>query len=1350
MAELSIPSVDEADGESEYYYYIDGDEIVIVNQRPISSAQSGFIELAYDTSEKTFEYVDMAPSDPFVANISVTKDNIEVTAADEVAPVHINTGAEIEAVSKSSEGDRESSWKDSWGVKPEDADEYYYLIWRIVSNVKDVTQPYNFTLADTFSNEEAEIVGYKLSGESVFSDKHTVYNCCEEQKRIDYVLTRHKKSFYEPLETYTLKNKVEAQVDPVDQLDEDTSAQSSAIFVYTHPEFQRPIGRFNSSKKGSGVYNYGLDDLKERSVPYTEKNLNYIVRITGYSYPWTRDNNADPDSEDSYGKKKVKFVLTDEDLYFNGNPEKLTSEDYEIGSISYFIQSKDAEYDADNMKFVMANSVTYADDEYLTFYAKINDSEEFVYVGRYHIKTQTPSFEPQYVKSMSESSLVFNDNCTGFQIVTENVHYYTNLSAAVNCRLKPSDYILEKTGSSDKVYLRNKLNASVLDADDEYIYHSDSYANDYSVGVQKKSEIIKEIKNTVNNKAKKFVTIGWKVRMSEYFTSNEGTEYVNQSSGRFYDLLPIGCEFVPDSVRITADYHVLPSTAYDIQTIPNYNGTGRTMIIADIRESGDRYYLEYSTTYSWDNMADYGKKVLNSVAYQTGNDSIAGGFPDNGGNIEEKLLMQGLDDESTGNRFIYGQRKSVLDVLSSASVGLTKRVKGPADTTYKTTATVGPDAIYSYRIRFSTDAISKSKNLIFYDSLENYNNAGDPGNWKGRLVDVDVSQLIRAGISPVVYYSKAEGLNINIDDNRDLNAVVGGEKLWLTAEEIGDLSLARAVAIDLRKDSNGNDFVLGQSQSLTAVLYLRAPENDETQSADPVAYNNIYAENTVIDLLDNEEDSFVHYNFTTVHYRVMSDFGILKVDSSDTEKPVKDISFCLDGTSDYGTGVYKVLTTDKNGQLMFRNIEKGTYRLFEYAGTDDYQEIREEMVLVIDGYGHVTLNGEPVQGYATITNDPRVHTDIQFTKRDLVNKRQTLPGIKFKLYGTSDYGTDVILYSVSDSAGVVTFENIEPGKYKMTEIETDEAHVLSDTIYTVTVDDNGNFSVSDSYMETNGTISVYNEPYHSFTVLKVGYSDGASVAGAKFRLYGTSDYGTKVDMEKVSFRNGQIIFSGLEAGTYILEETEAPEDYTLDETKRIVKITADGSVTISGIDTNAMGYHVIPNKENGVVTITKKWIDRADNDTRPTPIIHLSSERKATEATFRISPSGAHQSWTLLRYYFNNRAFDTENKAKGFRHWTETDSYPEGAYRVDDQKTDYQIYVWMDEDGIIWWWSDAQEVYLPENCTDFFRYLPNLEAVDLKDISTAKTKNMSNMFYGCSKMTELDISSFDTGVLSCK
>ena len=34
-------------------------------------------------------------------------------------------------------------------------------------------------------------------------------------------------------------------------------------------------------------------------------------------------------------------VLTDEDLYFNGNPEKLTSEDYEIGSISYFIQSKD-------------------------------------------------------------------------------------------------------------------------------------------------------------------------------------------------------------------------------------------------------------------------------------------------------------------------------------------------------------------------------------------------------------------------------------------------------------------------------------------------------------------------------------------------------------------------------------------------------------------------------------------------------------------------------------------------------------------------------------------------------------------------------------------------------------------------------------------------------------------------------------------------------------------------------------------------------------------------------------------------------------------------------------------------
>jgi len=52
VAELSIPSVDEADGESEYYYYIDGDEIVIVNQRPISSAQSGFIELAYETHRR--------------------------------------------------------------------------------------------------------------------------------------------------------------------------------------------------------------------------------------------------------------------------------------------------------------------------------------------------------------------------------------------------------------------------------------------------------------------------------------------------------------------------------------------------------------------------------------------------------------------------------------------------------------------------------------------------------------------------------------------------------------------------------------------------------------------------------------------------------------------------------------------------------------------------------------------------------------------------------------------------------------------------------------------------------------------------------------------------------------------------------------------------------------------------------------------------------------------------------------------------------------------------------------------------------------------------------------------------
>ncbi len=1365
ITELSVVSIQEASSDTDYVYYFDGDDIVIVNNEVLPSAQSGYFEIAYDTSKKTFEYVDMGPSDPVTVELTMEKDGLSVNADAEADPVHINTGAEIESVKKANEGGRYLSWQSSWGEKPEDSEDYYYLVWKIVTNVTDVTQPYDFTLSDSFTNDDAEVVGYKMSGSTSFSDVNTVYDCREEEKRVDYVLTRYKKSTYDPLEKYTLKNKIQASVEPVDKIDEATSAQASAVFSYSPPVFQQPIGNLSSGKSGSNYNNYGLDDIKSKSVPYTEKNLYYSTYIMGYPYPWTKLSGSDPDSEDSYGKRKVKFVLTDDELYFNGNNDKLTSDDYEISSVNFNWTIRDAVYDQDQMKFVINNSVTYTDDDILWFYAKFNDSEDFVLVGSYNLKTGNSTYDPQYVNSIAGHEIKFKENCTGFRITTENAHYYTIIRAKVQCRLKPSDYILEKTGDSKKVYLRNKSNSSIYDADNNCIYNTNNYANDYSIGVEKESEIIKEIKNTVNNKVKKFATVGWKVRMNEFFITNEGKEYVNQQSGSFYDLLPMGMDYVPDSVRITADGKVLQDADYDVEVIPDYNGTGRTMLIVRIKESGDKYTMEFSTTYSWDSMVDYGKNVYNPVAYQTGNDSISGGFPDTGGNITEKELMSGLDETSSGNRFIYGQRKSILDILTSATVGLTKKVKTPKDLNYHSSTTVNPDGVYYYRIRFSTDDQSKAKNIILFDSLENYVNAGDTGNWKGVLTDINKSQLEKMGIAPVIYYSKVPGLNINDDANRDLNAVYNGEKLWLTEDEIGDIGLAKAIAFDLRKDKNGNDFILQTEKSIAAVLFMKAPPNDETQSADPVVYNNIYSQHTVMDLLDNEEDSFVHYNFTEVHYRVTADFGIHKVDSSDTEVPVKDISFCLDGTSDYGTGVYKVLTTDKNGRLKFKDIEKGTYRLFEYAGTDDYQEIREEMTLVIDGYGNVTLNGEPVQDYTTITNEPRVHTDISFTKRDIVNKRLVLPDIKFKLYGTSDYGTDVILYSVSDDKGVVTFENIEPGKYSMIETETDEGHVLSDKIYSVTVDDNGNFAISDSNMETDGSLSVYNEPYHSFTIQKVGYSDGAAVPGAKFRLTGTSDYGTKVDIEKVSFQNGQLIFSGLEAGTYLLEETEAPEGYSLDETKRIVKITPEGVVTISGIETNSMGYHVIPNKENGVVTITKKWIDRADNASRPTPVIHLSSEKKLTEATFRRS--GINGS---VKYYFNASSFGTYNKNKAFRHWTETDTYPENAYRVDDFSTDYKIYAWMDEDGTIWWWSDAQKVNLPVLSSEFFSSFNSIESIDLSDISsekvtttasmfsncralknvnlgsldTSNVKNMASMFYGCSKLTELDLSSLDT------
>lgn len=1396
--ELSIPSMNEADESGEdnikFVYYEDPDNdnnLIITNYMNISSAQNGFIELGYSTSKTTFYYTDMAPSQPFWADMTIERNNDSVSVSSERIPVYINTSAAITASQKYSTNNLYRSWQSEWGKRPANYNDYYYLIWRIESHVS-ATQPYNFTINDYFDQADIEVVGYKLSGETAFSDKQTDEFSMYVGKRIDYVLTRHLKAAYGDDHTYDITNYETAVVVPYDRIDSETNAPSSAVYTYTPAVFVQPIGGTTAVKYGNNnwphywpVANYALNDLQEGYVDHLNGNIKFYIGLGSYPYPYTAETGADMNDPESYGKKNVNYALTDERFYLeqpissvndvvNGTEEvrQLTSEDYEIEYVDYGIYMIDAYYDGVFKKFV-TKSVEYTENDIIHISAKFNDSDEWIEVGTYDLSDSSLNFDQQYVSELTNSRITFKENCTGYRFQTSNTHYYTSIGATPYCRIKNSAYVMEQIDGKDRVTLGNIANVTFTDYNGRDYFVKNMYAEDYIIGVEKRSSIEKTTTSFSNNKIRKYVNVGWKVSANENYMTNDGIKYIPQESGTFYDLLPLGCDLVTSSVLVKTEKGFLSSNAYDVSSEINYNGSGRILLRVHIKEQFEKADLFYSTTYTYENILDYGRALLNSAAYESGNDRLANGLPDNGGDLTEKILMTDLDPDTDAPLFIYGEHTYNIRILTAATSGLTKTVKGTNEDKYVDDTKVKQSGTYSYKLRYATTTYTRAKDMVLFDSLENYEVSGKTSDYHGTLTAVDVTQAESKGIAPVVYLSSLSG--IDIDAHHDLDEVISGERVWIRADLFGDIKNARAVAVDLRKDKNGDDYILDRNSSVAVVMYMQAPDEDNTGVNDPTAYNNIFIQDTVTNMLsDTEKAFFIHQEYTEVHFRIMSDVNILKLDSSDHVTPVGGIEFTLSspsGRTDYDNEFVPVSgTTDRYGKLVFNDIEKGRYILSETAGSDDYLQNIEDMEVIIDGRGNVTIKGIEIDPDEPqiIEDDPRVHTDIEFNKKSLKN-RKIVQGAKFALSGTSIYGNDVYEEAFSDEDGHVLFRNIEESDakgYELREVEAADGYVKSETVYTVLIDDNANYSISEKTAapdgvdllekELDGTYTIFNEPLHSFVLQKVSYmSDDIVLEGAEFHLYGYSDYGHEYDKTDTTNERGQITFDGLEAGTYTLKETAAPEGYILDERERTVTIDRYGDITITDTTTDNMDRFVITNKPNGTVTVIKKWLDKETNESRAAKgidaIISVSSEAPDSSAYFGyIMYSDRPYSESNPLYTSILSKVTALSNIKSFAPYKGEKAYvtqliDEGkAVRIDDETTSKQIYAWYEEDtGAVYWWTNAKTAKLSSRSHLIWSGLTKLESIDVSDIDTSEVTDMSRMF-NCISLQSLDLSTFDT------
>ena len=1062
---------------------------------------------------------------------------------------------------------------------------------------------------------------------------------------------------------------------------------------------------------------YDLGDLIEGKVDHLD-NLDYAVGAEGVALRWTLDRGyvkSDENPEyNNYYVEPVKYVVIDDEFYVfdeqDGIPNadqkpdaRLTYKDFQIDTIALNITCYDRDYNSSTAAFDTAKPVTYLNnahvdgvgDDYnetIKVYGKFGTSEEWVWLADYDVATRKiTDTNPSYVKGNTNSKLTLVDNCVGYKLETYNTHYYSRIGSVPNIRIKDSDKI-KNALQNEAIGINNVMRAQLFDYKSAYdastaadkdslglstepythiVFNSSDNDTDYVRTVEKDVELNKNVVATANVPKKKQYVITWKIDMKETYTTDaQGTRApIEQNGGVFYDLLPDGATLDPASVLVVTEDGDLRVNAYTVEQQQNYKGTGRSLLIVKIKEPADWYEVYYDTIHPYESIRDYGNLVYNPVAYETGNADITSGVTNDATakplagdptrQIEQAELMTNLPADATGKQFIYTEREYDIAAITAASSGLSKKVLTANSSAYGNDGITPNGKIYSYRLRFQNSFANKAKDLIFFDSLENYVANGRSSDWQGTLQSVDLKLLREKGIDPKVYISTVEDLNIK--DHNDLSDT----SIWTFVDpDKDDLSEARAIAIDMRKKDDGTEFVLEEGGTLTAYLYLRAPQGakrlDDTEGY-PETYNNIYISRIILTETETAAPNLTHQDYTTVGLVITGDVNLRKISSTDREG-IRDISFRLRGTSDYGTPIDLFQSSDRNGYLTFKDVEMGTYILSEYEATPDWLEDHTEHTVQITALGEVLIDGtDYTDDTIEIENDPRIHADLLFLKRQAViegdDSKPVIPDTTFELSGTSDYGNDISIIATSNVLGIVALRDVEKGTYILKEIKANDDYVLSDAEYRVVVDGDGNITVTEKKEMFGATVLmpvdqdgiypvIYNNPrYWDFSFRKVDAENITRwLEGATFTLTGANiseqpvkldengdpvldeDGNTIPDGDPVNYltatsdKNGKVTFSHLEAGSYILKETQAPTgldgtgkktdggtlNYLADSAEYIVVVSEDGTITIDGLTKNSLGEYMVKNGRSldGEIIVYKKWED-LDASQRKDPVVHL-------------------------------------------------------------------------------------------------------------------------------------------------
>lgn len=243
-------------------------------------------------------------------------------------------------------------------------------------------------------------------------------------------------------------------------------------------------------------------------------------------------------------------------------------------------------------------------------------------------------------------------------------------------------------------------------------------------------------------------------------------------------------------------------------------------------------------------------------------------------------------------------------------------------------------------------------------------------------------------------------------------------------------------------------------------------------------------------------------------------------------------------------------TTDNESFFASTMLEPGVYRLEETQAPSGYAKIDSITFKIVERQiTRLGNNGQIIdhaQGKITITK----YNDVA----DYLNKgNEVLEGVHFGLYTIDN---QLVEEKITDKNGSIVWENIDPGKYYVQEINTKdnpEGYQYSHQKYNVVVKSNESTLINYYPDNTNNGEIINNSTMGKLVIKKQDANNTnltKELAGAIFGIYRDSQYTDEVAQITIGddgYGISDLLSADSKGTTYYIKELKAPEGYVLDD-----------------------------------------------------------------------------------------------------------------------------------------------------------------------------------------------------------